>query len=197
MISYEHNPVKEKLQAGKPVIGTWISLASAISAEAMAQVGWDWIVVDAQHSAIGYENLVRCFQAITGRGPVPMARVSWNRGPAVLLIIRVASTRCSHHMSGFCSAHPGRGADIGISASGEAAAAAVFPVSISRREAFTAELPTSYPIRYIPFLSRPPDAACTDRRVRPTHLILRSKRTGVKNPNAGIRTRVDIMRKIP
>ena len=87
MISYEHNPVKEKLQAGKPVIGTWISLASAISAEAMAQVGWDWIVVDAQHSAIGYENLVRCFQAITGRGPVPMARVSWNDPVSIMRVL--------------------------------------------------------------------------------------------------------------
>ena len=87
MIRYEHNPVKERLRAGKPVIGTWLSLASAVSAEAMAQVGWDWLVVDAQHSLIGYENLVRCFQAITGRGPIPMARVTWNDPVSIMRVL--------------------------------------------------------------------------------------------------------------
>jgi 4-hydroxy-2-oxoheptanedioate aldolase len=53
----------------------------------MAQLGWDWIVVDAQHSAIGYENMVRCFQAITGRGPIPMARVSWNDPVSIMRVL--------------------------------------------------------------------------------------------------------------
>ncbi len=87
MIRFEHNPVTAKLRAGKPAIGTWISLASAISAESMAQIGWDWLVVDCQHSQVDYEEMVRCFQAIVGRGPAPMARVSWNDPVSIMRVL--------------------------------------------------------------------------------------------------------------
>lgn len=87
MMKFERNPVKEKLRAGKPAIGTWLSLASAISAESMAQVGWDWLVVDMQHSLTGHETMVQCFEAITGRGPIPMARVSWNDPVSIMRVL--------------------------------------------------------------------------------------------------------------
>jgi len=87
MIRYERNPVKENLRAGKPSIGVSIVSTSPICAEAMAQTGWDWLLVEAQHSLIGYENLVRCFQAITGRGPIPMARVSWNDPVSIMRVL--------------------------------------------------------------------------------------------------------------
>lgn len=87
MIRYERNPVKQKLRVGKPSIGVSIVSTSPICAEAMAQVGWDWLLVEAQHSLIGYENLVRCFQAITGRGPIPMARVSWNDPVSIMRVL--------------------------------------------------------------------------------------------------------------
>jgi len=44
----------------------------------MAQVGWDWLVVDAEHSPVGFETMVHCFRAIQLGGAVPMARVPWN-----------------------------------------------------------------------------------------------------------------------
>ena len=87
MIRYEHNPVKEKLRAGKPCIGVSIVSTSPICAETMAQVGWDWLLVEAQHSLIGYDDLVRCFQAITGRGPIPMARASWNDPVSIMRVL--------------------------------------------------------------------------------------------------------------
>lgn len=72
------NTVKEKLAAGKPSVGTWISLASSISAEYMAHVGFDWLVVDTEHSQVGFETTVHCFQAICTTDTIPMARVAWN-----------------------------------------------------------------------------------------------------------------------
>jgi 4-hydroxy-2-oxoheptanedioate aldolase len=44
----------------------------------MAQAGWDWLVVDAEHSPVGFETMVNCFRAIQLGGAVPMARVPWN-----------------------------------------------------------------------------------------------------------------------
>jgi 4-hydroxy-2-oxoheptanedioate aldolase len=72
------NTVKEKLVAGKPSVGTWLSLASPISAEYMAHSGFDWLVVDTEHSPIGFETTVQCFQAICTTDTIPMARVAWN-----------------------------------------------------------------------------------------------------------------------
>ena len=72
------NPIKYKLHHGEPAVGTWLSLCSPISAELMAQVGWDWLVVDAEHSPVGFETMVNCFRAIQLGGAVPMARVPWN-----------------------------------------------------------------------------------------------------------------------
>jgi 4-hydroxy-2-oxoheptanedioate aldolase len=72
------NPVTDKLRSGKPSVGTWLSLCSPVSAELMAQVGWDWLVVDVEHSPVGFDTMVNCFRAAQLGGAVPMARVPWN-----------------------------------------------------------------------------------------------------------------------
>ncbi len=71
------NPLKAKFAAGQPAIGSWLSLCSPAAAEAMAPIGWDWLVVDAQHSPVGFETMVNCFRAIQLGGAIPMARVPW------------------------------------------------------------------------------------------------------------------------
>lgn len=72
------NAVKEKLQSGQVSVGTWVSLASSLSAEYLAHQGFDWIVVDTEHSPVDIETTLHCFQAIAGTGSVAMARVAWN-----------------------------------------------------------------------------------------------------------------------
>ena len=72
------NPVMDKLRKGEPVVGSWLSLCSPISAEIMAGIGWDWLVVDVQHSPVGFDTMVNCFRAAQLGGAVPMARVPWN-----------------------------------------------------------------------------------------------------------------------
>jgi 4-hydroxy-2-oxoheptanedioate aldolase len=72
------NPVTDKLRAGQPAVGSWLSLCSPVAAESMARVGWDWLVVDVEHSPVGFETMVNCFRAIQLGGAVPMARVPWN-----------------------------------------------------------------------------------------------------------------------
>ncbi len=72
------NPVTDKLRSGQPAVGSWLSLCSPAAAERMAQIGWDWLVVDAEHSPVGFDTMVNCFRAIQLGGAVPMARVPWN-----------------------------------------------------------------------------------------------------------------------
>ena len=72
------NPVTDKLRSGQPAVGTWLSLCSPVAAENMARVGWDWLVVDVEHSPVGFDTMVNCFRAIQLGGAVPMARMPWN-----------------------------------------------------------------------------------------------------------------------
>lgn len=72
------NPVTDKLRSGKPAVGTWLSLCSPAAAEMMAHVGWDWLVVDVEHSPVGFDTMVQIFRAAQLGGAAPMARVPWN-----------------------------------------------------------------------------------------------------------------------
>ncbi len=72
------NPVKDKLKKGIPSVGLWLTLASPVVAETQGHVGWDWLLVDGEHSPVGFETMVNCFRAIQLAGCVPMARVPWN-----------------------------------------------------------------------------------------------------------------------
>ncbi len=72
------NPVIAKLRSGKPSFGSWLTLCSPVAAEMMARVGFEWLVVDVEHSPIGFETAVDCFRAIQLGGAVPLARVPWN-----------------------------------------------------------------------------------------------------------------------
>ncbi|MBM3374244.1 MAG: 2-dehydro-3-deoxyglucarate aldolase, partial [Betaproteobacteria bacterium] len=44
------NEFKQALKAGKPQIGIWSSLCSPISAEVLADAGFDWVLLDTEHS---------------------------------------------------------------------------------------------------------------------------------------------------
>ncbi len=44
------NPFKANIRAGKPQIGIWSSLCSNISAEVLADAGFDWVLLDTEHS---------------------------------------------------------------------------------------------------------------------------------------------------
>src|SRR5215510_16071303 len=72
------NPVTDKLRSGQPAVGTWLGLCSPVAAESMPQVGWDWLVVDVEHSPVGFDTMVNCFRAAQLGGAAPMARVPWN-----------------------------------------------------------------------------------------------------------------------
>jgi 4-hydroxy-2-oxoheptanedioate aldolase len=81
------NAVKRKLKEGRAAVGTWLNLSDAVAAEAMAALGFDWLVVDTEHSPIDLECLAHMFQAI-GRFPTaPMVRIPWNNGENIKRVL--------------------------------------------------------------------------------------------------------------
>ena len=74
------NAFKQLLQGAashKPV-GTWIMSASPIVAEAIGLAGFDWAVVDMEHSPLGIADVVHLLQAVAGTPMAPVLRVPWN-----------------------------------------------------------------------------------------------------------------------
>ena len=73
------NPVKRALRAGKPSIGTWLSLGNVAAARFLARAGFDWLNVDMEHSMAGIETAALIFGAVADAGCCALARVPGNR----------------------------------------------------------------------------------------------------------------------
>jgi 4-hydroxy-2-oxoheptanedioate aldolase len=71
------NGVKRLLTDGQASVGSWVTLGSSLAAEWLAQTGWDWLVVDQEHGAIGVADLLGILQAISTTPCTPMVRVPW------------------------------------------------------------------------------------------------------------------------
>src|SRR5262245_17304603 len=69
------NPVKQKLRSGQPTYGTWLSLGDLYATRVLARMGWDWLTLDIEHSAIDWSQATMIFAAIADAGCVPLARV--------------------------------------------------------------------------------------------------------------------------
>ena len=70
--------LKEKIQAGERVNGTHIALGNIVLADAFAQMGYDFVWVDTEHSAIDYAELLQCVTVIKARGTPVVVRVHVN-----------------------------------------------------------------------------------------------------------------------
>lgn len=81
--------LKEKLNKNKFTLGSWITLGHSSIAEIMAKIGFDWLVVDMEHSAITLDECQRLIQVIELSGVVPLVRVDENNP---YLIKRVMDT---------------------------------------------------------------------------------------------------------
>lgn len=72
------NPLKEKLNRGEAVIGTFISIGHPDVAEWLSRIGFDWLLLDNEHSPTGLETLQTMMQGMNGSPCVPLVRPQWN-----------------------------------------------------------------------------------------------------------------------
>ena len=74
------NPFRQMLHAhgAKTPIGTWVMSASPIVAEAIGSAGFEWGVIDMEHTPLDMGSLVHMLQAVAGTSMLPITRVPWN-----------------------------------------------------------------------------------------------------------------------
>ena len=70
--------IKDKMRRGEPSIGTWMSMANPSIAEILAMAGYDWVVVETEHTGIDVSEVLRLLIAIEQRGSIPLVRLAWN-----------------------------------------------------------------------------------------------------------------------
>jgi 2-dehydro-3-deoxyglucarate aldolase/4-hydroxy-2-oxoheptanedioate aldolase len=79
MIGKNCNPAAEALRAGKKVSAAWLQAGSPVTAEIIAEAGFDGAVIDMEHGPAGdIMTVMSMIQAMKGEPAVPFARAPWN-----------------------------------------------------------------------------------------------------------------------
>jgi 2-keto-3-deoxy-L-rhamnonate aldolase RhmA len=88
------NPFRNLLKSAgpQPPIGTWIMSASPIVAEAVGHAGFDWGVVDMEHTPLDMMEVVHLLQALGNTRMVPIVRVPWNDTVMVKRVLDAGAT---------------------------------------------------------------------------------------------------------
>lgn len=81
------NIVKHKLQEGKKVVGAWAQIASPITAEILAEAGFDVVMIDLEHGPGDILTLIAQIQAMKGTPALPFVRAPWNDFVAIKRIL--------------------------------------------------------------------------------------------------------------
>lgn len=70
--------LKERLRSGGTVLGAWLGFNDPALIEVMARRGFDYLLIDTEHTPWSLERLQTALMAFNGTPTVPMIRVPWN-----------------------------------------------------------------------------------------------------------------------
>jgi 4-hydroxy-2-oxoheptanedioate aldolase len=72
------NGFKAALRDGRPQIGFWLTMASPVSTEIAARAGFDWLLIDMEHTPNDAPEVAQHLRAAQGTSVEPIVRVPWN-----------------------------------------------------------------------------------------------------------------------
>ncbi|WP_309626640.1 aldolase/citrate lyase family protein [Methylibium sp.] len=73
-------------------LGTWVMSASPMVAEAIGHAGFDWAVLDMEHSPLELPGVVAMLQALGATKLVPIVRLPWNDAVACKRVLDAGAT---------------------------------------------------------------------------------------------------------
>ena len=77
---------------GRPAIGSWLMSASAAVAEAMGHCGFDFLVVDMEHSPLHVANTMDVLRALAGTPTAPLVRLAGHDQVTVKQVLDAGAT---------------------------------------------------------------------------------------------------------
>ena len=72
------NRFRQDLVAGRRLIGCWCSLANPISTEVLGLAGFDWLLLDGEHSPNNVISFIPQLMALKDSASAPVVRPAWN-----------------------------------------------------------------------------------------------------------------------
>ncbi len=72
------NQFKRAITAGPTPVGTWLSSASPSTAEALGCAGFDFLVVDTEHTPLDLPQMIEVLRTIAGTPAQAIVRPPWN-----------------------------------------------------------------------------------------------------------------------
>jgi 2-keto-3-deoxy-L-rhamnonate aldolase RhmA len=78
LVSLLKNLLKERLKRGETLIGTFVGLGHPDVTEWLSRLGFDWLLLDAEHGPMDFETLQSMMQSMTGSSCIPVVRPQWN-----------------------------------------------------------------------------------------------------------------------
>jgi len=68
--------LRSKLAAGESLLGLWVTLESATVTEIAVTLGLDWVVIDAEHGHLDWQDIVQHLRAVARSQTVALVRIA-------------------------------------------------------------------------------------------------------------------------
>lgn len=78
MTGLKGSELKKRIAEGQQVLGTWVSLTDPGLTRMFAQLGFDFLLIDLEHSAIDREMVQNMLLMFNGTPTCPIVRVPWH-----------------------------------------------------------------------------------------------------------------------
>src|SRR3954454_10066592 len=71
----EHNALKQKLAQGQTTRGLWVTLEAPTITEIAVTLGFDWVVVDAEHGHLDFKEILEHLRVMRHSATTPLVRI--------------------------------------------------------------------------------------------------------------------------
>jgi 4-hydroxy-2-oxoheptanedioate aldolase len=78
------NPIRTKVDGGSPAVGSWVLQAGGLGAEILGAAGLDFLLLDAQHGGITWDNMLTVLQGMGASPTTALVRVGWNNPELIM-----------------------------------------------------------------------------------------------------------------
>jgi 4-hydroxy-2-oxoheptanedioate aldolase len=85
------NAFKHAIAAGQLQIGLWCSLCSNIAADIVSDSGFDWLLLDTEHSPNEIPDVLAQLQAVRGGTATPIVRPAWNDAVLIKRVLDIGA----------------------------------------------------------------------------------------------------------
>ena len=85
------NAFKHAIAAGKLQIGLWCSLCSNIAADIVSDSGFDWLLLDTEHSPNEIPDVLSQLQAVRSGAATPIVRPAWNDAVLIKRVLDIGA----------------------------------------------------------------------------------------------------------